>query len=489
MWQVAGAGWQTLVQLGASAILARLLMPADYGMVGMAMLVQNFVRRLACLGSGAGVIAKRDVTQTDLSTSFWLALGIQTGMFAIAFAAAPLAEVFFAAPGLTWVLRAMSFTFVLNGLSNVSGTLLTKELRFGAIKVIESVSIVLQSIAAILLAWLLGWGYWALVSGLLFSTAVGAAAKLVLARWRPSLTFSRESFRYMFRFGANEFGSSVVSYFHANLDYVVVGKMLGQSVLGLYEFAFRIPHLLRDRLAHPVGLVLFPTLAKAGLSDERLAAGYVKTVKYIAIIIFPLLAGLAALAYPAVAVLWGEKWLRIVVPLKILCLSAAIRSVMSPIGSVFLCKGRPDIPFKFALATLVVTGGSVLGLGMAFGLEGVALGMLASLAPVAIQVWLAFRLMNQPTSRMVRGLSAPTMAAAACGGAASAAAWIVSILGGHVAVQLVGGVACGGLTYLAMIRLVFPDTFEDVVSTVRIILSRRQVGRIPPAAEGDQTAE
>lgn len=475
LWQLVGAGAQTVIQLGASAVLARVLFPSDFGIMGMALLAQSLVGRMGALGTSAGLIAKKDVTQEDLSTAFWTGVAVHGTLFALAFAGAPLAALFFETPSVTWVLRAMSFTFLFTAAGSVSGAILRKRLQFGGLKAIEVAAFALQSALAIVFAVVFGLGYWSLVCAMLIAGFGQTAAGILYARWRPSLRFSRSSFRFMFRYGINELGSSVVQYFQYNTDYILVGRILGPGLLGLYEFAYRIPHMLLDRLALPVGSVLFPALSKVQTDDERLAGGYIKAAKYIAIIVFPLLGGLAALAHPAVAVLWGEKWLPIVLPLQVLCLSAAIRCVMTSSAAIFLCRNRPDLPFKFGLGQMALTFAAVGALGYAFGLNGVALGMVISTGASVYVTYFALRMVHCPFRRLFRALWGPLAATVGC--VAAAAGMRLSGEALHLPDWgiLASSVPVGALAYIGILVVWFPDQVKEVWATVRLTLGKPAV--------------
>ena len=474
LWQLLGGGWQTVVQLGASAVLARVLEPRDFGIMGMAVLARGLIARMGLLSAGAGVIAKKDVSQDDLSTAFWMRATLQFVMFIITFATASLVARFFNCPELTAVMRAVSFLFFFTAISATPATLLRKELRFGTVKIIEGAEFALQSGATIVFAVVFDQGYWALVEGMLIGRAVGSIATVVCARWLPSFRFSRESFRYMFRYAINGLGATLVFYVHANIDYLLVGKILGPVSLGFYEYAFRIPHMILNRVSRPVGAVLFPTLAKTRQSDERLAAGFCKMARYTAMIIFPLLGGLAVVARPAIIVLWSAKWLPITLPLQVLCLRSALISVLGPIGSVFLCKDRPDIPFKFGLCTLAFTFCAVGGLGWAFGIIGVASGMLVSVLPHLVLLRIAFGMLRMPVGKFFRSLVPPLVSAVVSSAVAFATVHLLEIAGAPIAVCLMTAIVTGGLGYVGTMFWGFRETVQDVGNVIRIVIGGRR---------------
>jgi PST family polysaccharide transporter len=473
LWQLLGGLWQNFVGLGASMVLARTLFPKDFGIVGMAVLAQGLISRVGYLSSSMGLVAKSDISEEDIATAFWMSVFVQGSLFVVMFTGAPLFASFFKTPELTWVLRATSFGFLITAAGAIHSSLMAKRLQFGALQIIEGGGVALQSGVAILFAVVFHMGYWSLVLPILLGNLSMSVARIACVRWAPSLRFSRKSFRHLFRYSANSFGLSLVEYFHFNLDYILVGRLLGATVLGLYEFAYRIPHRVFNAVARPVASVLFPTLAKAQASDERLAAGYGKTVRYLSILLFPVLGGFAVVARPAVLVLWGEQWSPVVIPLQILCFASAVRCITTSIGAVFLCKNRPDIPFKISLVQLVITIIAVGGLGYFYGLVGVAAGVAVSTIPSLFAVWLAFRMTRTPLRRIRRSLAPAFVSTAVSCAAAGLSLFAMESRGYGPFPVLAVAVPAGAIGYVASLRLVFPVTLRDIWNTVRIVVGRR----------------
>ncbi len=391
IWQILGGGWQTLVRLGASVFLARALRPSDFGIFGMAILFQEFLLHIGSFGVGAGIIAKKQVTQKDLDTCFWIMLTVRFLLFLFAYFGAPIAASFFKEPRLVSVVRVVSLCFLIEVFGMIPKLILSKHLRFALINIIYAISGFLGSLVAVLLALFTDLSYWALVFSTLFSSTLINFLLLIFSKWFPGFSFDWKSFRYFSRFGFYSLGFAISNYLRQNLDYLLVGRLLGSYQLGLYEYAYRIPHLVFDRISRPVGSVIFPALSKVQDDNRKIFLGYLKATKFVVLIAFPLLFGLAAIADVLVPVMWGNQWLPIIIPLQILCFAAAIKCLFQPIGSIFYCKNRPDIPFKISLISLLFTGFSVGVLGYFYGLNGVAVGMLLPVFPSYLILQYVFR--------------------------------------------------------------------------------------------------
>jgi PST family polysaccharide transporter len=472
VWNLSSGALQTVIRLGTSTILARALTQADFGIVEMAVIARELIIRMGSIGIGYGIIAKPDADQLDLSTAFWANVFVQSLLLVIAMASAPLVAAYFKEPQLVNVFRVICLTFLFTGLSGVSASLIQKRLQFGITVLIQTGGSAVEAAGAIAmsLSFPREQRYWALVLAGIGSALLMRLATIACARWLPSFRFSWQRFRYLFRFGINNLLTQLVGYLQQYADSLLVGRLLGAFSLGLYSFASRIPNLLFDRAAQPLAGVIFPTLAKVSYSDERLAAGYVKSARYIALMVFPLLAGLAAVAHPAVAVMWGDKWLSIVPALQVLCLVAAARSVLTPAASVFLCKERPDVPFKVGLATMFTALTSVAVLGWLWGILGVALGMVVSLAPAIWNIRTAFKLLRCPLRVLMLALVPALAASAACGAVAVAAERLVRAWGRLDWLALLVAVPAGAAAYLAVLAQLFPATVREVKATARVVL-------------------
>lgn len=475
LWQILGGGWQTIVRLGASIIIARVLTPADYGVIGMALLMREFIDHLGSMTMGMGIIAKKSVTDDDLCTCFWSVAAIRFALFLITVSIAPLGGWFFNDPRVTDVVRVVSVTFLFSVLNGVSGTLLHKELKFKTINIISGVLVVLESGMAVALVLTTELGYWVLVIAMLANSFLNNCIIFIAAKWYPKFRFSRESFRYLFRFGINGLGFNITNYLKQNLDYLLVGRLLGTASLGLYEFAYRIPHLVLERISRPVGTVVFPALSKVQNDDQRLSYAYIQVVKYVSLISFPLLFGLAAVADIAVLVLWGEQWLSIITPLRLLCLCAAFRIIPQPVGAVFYCKNRPDIPFKISLFGLIWTGMAVGILSYLYGLVGTAIGMILSLLDGGYAFAIGLKMIKSPIRNLFYEILPILFSSFCCALVAYAVSYLsLTMLRMEYPIILFSSILAGGMAYLLILTIFFPQIIRDTFHTINGILFKNK---------------
>ena len=473
LWQIAGGGWQTIVRLGASTILARKLDPEDFGLFGMALLMSQMIMVLTNLGMGTGIVAKKDIDEKDLNTCFWSMVGVRALMFALAETTAPIAAVYFKEPRITAIVRVVGFNFLFTIPGVVSNTILIKELKFKYLVIIRGISTLFESTLAVILVLATNLAYWALVYPMLLATLFAECAIFFITGWRPKLIFDKERFRYLWRYGINGLVFSVFNYLSQNLDYYIVGRLLGASALGFYEFSYRIPHLVIDRISRPVGGVVFPTLAKVQDNNELIVKGYVTAVKSVILISYPLLGFLLVMAHPVVSLLWGERWLPIVNPLQILSVVAALRCIFQPLGSIYYAKQRPELPAIFSIIRTFFTGILVWFLGYYWGLIGVAYAMLLSVLPTFIFGNIAFSLCETSIYRVLKDLADPI-----CVTGLATIFLFLSNLFFHGIVEGIKLILLNGLLYciiyFTIMYFLFKGLFKEIQTNAVIIFSFRR---------------
>ncbi len=471
LWQIAGGGWQTLVRLGASIYLARALKPSDFGLFGMALLYQELLVTALSLGFGTGLIVKKELSEDDLSTAFWLSCTVRFIIFLVVFVSAPLAAHFWKEPRVEPIIRVISLTLLFQIVGMVPGTLATKHLQFKKINIIRAIAVLLESMTAIILVAFTSLTYWALVIGMMLNSLFYNVALWISSGcWLPKINFHKKSFRYLFRFGFYTWLFGITNYLKQNVDYFLVGRLLGSYQLGLYEFAYRFPHLVLDRISRPVGEVLFPTFSKVNDDNEKLFNNYVNAVKYVCLICYPILLVLAGTSDIVVPFFWGNQWLPIVAPLQILCLCAALSLLAQPMGYIFHCKNRPDVPYKISFTTLIFTVIFVGLLGYFYGILGVALGMLLSaLFSLSIVLFILTRLLNVSILRFFVLLFPIIISSFFSYLIVLAVKQILFVANFNFHITLVFSCLFGFLVYLSFISFLFPVIRKEMLRKIKLV--------------------
>ena len=403
MWSLASNITVSALSFLGTAVLARLLNPHDFGLIGMATLVIGVVQLFGNFGLGSAIVQKMDVTHEDLCTVHWANIAAGIVLMLLCIIISPLAAHFFREQSVQGVLICLAFTFIISAISSVHNTLIYKNLQMKPLAVIEVSGRVLR-IGVMLVAAYHGLNFWSIVIGMIVERIFKTIGFHYLIEWRPSWFFSWNKFKEMFRFGRNLLGGGLAGYANQNMDFIVTGRAMGADQLGYYQMAFNLPNLIRSYLCDSFGNVVFPVFSKIQDDNELLAKGFSKIVKYITLTTFPILFGLAFTTHDFILVVYGEKWLPVVVPMQILCFSAALATSYVPVGGLLNAKGRPDLAFKWGVFKLPVTVIAIL-LGVYFGgIIGVAWGMFAVDILNLILIYEVYKILKADMSEYVMAI-------------------------------------------------------------------------------------
>ncbi|MGH7540899.1 MAG: lipopolysaccharide biosynthesis protein, partial [Gemmatimonadota bacterium] len=342
-WAFVGYGGANALALVTTLVLARLLVPEDFGIVALSLSLLAVAQIVQDSGLAASLIVHRGDMRRAAATVLVFSPLVATGLYAVFFAAAPLAAAFFDEPRLTDVLRVMALVLVLRGLTVMPVALLERQMRFGPITAIELGSGIAQASTAIALAFA-GAGLWSLVGGQL---ALGVARVLLswcFAPLRPSpFEASRETLRELVRFGRHVGAANLINYGNANSQGIVIGRVLGTTALGYYTIASRLALMPVSVIGNVLGRGVFAALSRVADDPVRFRGIWLDNIKRVALLAAPAAIGLALVAEPLVLTLLGDDWERAIVPLQILALNSAVSAFSGTSGEVFQALGRPKL--------------------------------------------------------------------------------------------------------------------------------------------------
>lgn len=382
-WTFSSQMSREILQFGVSIILARLLSPKDYGIVGMSGTILGFVQIFNTFGFRSALIQKQDITDSHYSTAFWMTLAMSTSLYLVTIMASPLAAQFFKEPQLVNIITVSAFGFIVTSLNTIQLAMLEKQLDFKKITIIELTMAVCNGAVAITLA-ITGHGVWSLVWGSIAGQSVAVPLSWYMTKWRPAFNFDRGAFKELVGFGAHLTGASFINYFARNADNLIIGRVLGASALGYYTLAYNLMLKPLQYVSSNIARVLFPALSAIRDDKERTRQAYLKVVQYISIITFPMMAGLLSLAPDLIHAVYGEKWMPTVPIFQILCLLGAIQSIGTTVGIIYVSQGRADLQFKYTMIFSPIIVSSFI-IGVQWGVMGVAIGYLISSG--SIWVW------------------------------------------------------------------------------------------------------
>jgi O-antigen/teichoic acid export membrane protein len=323
-------------------VLARMLFPADFGLVSMAYLAIDFLEMFSDAGFTAAMVYRKGDVRKAADTTFAIGLIIAAVLFSVVFFGAPTVAVFFRTPQLTLVLRVLSINIIIFAFGQVHMALLVKNLAFREKMVPDLVSVVGNGVVSIAFA-LMGYGVWSLVIGKIVGTALTTVlAWIVVPWWRPRLRIDRKEAKELLGYGRHIVGSGVLIWLITNLDNTFVGRVLGEEQLGLYGFAYTQANLPATQISRIVGQVLFPAFSKIRDDAQALRGVFFRSMRYVSLASVPVSIGMIAFAKPFILTLYGGKWAQAIVPLQLLGVYGLVRAVAVNLGNMFKAGGKPQ---------------------------------------------------------------------------------------------------------------------------------------------------
>jgi len=389
-----GVRWTTVSSLGRAllqvfqiAILARLLTPADFGLVAVVAALMAILQMFSDAGVSNAIIHYQDITPTELSSLYWLNVGISTLLGLLLALLSPWVSLWYHEAELRPLFMIAALTLFVGALGQQARIVAQKNLRFADLAKVELGAALTGAVVAVALA-LLGGGAFSLIMGSLAAATSGTLlAWVYLAEgWRPKLALSATEIRRFLRFGAYIIGNNLANAFNSQVDVLLGGRLLGAQAIGLYS----VPKDFSSRLAGIINPVVtgvsLPVMAKAQADTTLLKKLYLQMMRMTASVSFPVYVALAVFAGEVVRVLLGPQWQSAVPLLRLLACWALLRSTGNPVGSLLMALGRPDLSFHWNLALLLIMAPAVW-LGSQFGLIGMAIAITLVAALLYVPNW------------------------------------------------------------------------------------------------------
>ena len=449
------------VQLLSIVVLARLLTPADFGLVAIAAAVSGFVLLFKDFGTGPALIQKRDLDEGTQSAAFWMNTAVGFALGIALLIAAPLIAHFMDAPGVTGLLLVLACTFPIAGTGIVHQALLERASRFSVIARIEIVSLCI-GFAVALLAALNGAGAYSLVLQTVTMTILTTAQLFVSSGWKPSRVRSLNRMRGLWRFSRDMLAFNVVNYFARNADALIIGKFLGAGSLGVYSLAYRAMLFPLHNLTFVATRALFPVMSRKQTELPEVASLYLRSVSVIAFFTAPLMAGLFVLREPFVDVFFGPSWHEVAGVIAWLAPIGFIQSIVSASGAVFMSLGRTTTMLRIALLSSIAHVAGFI-VGVRWGVTGVAACyFITNVIMAAPTLALVLRCLNSNASALLAAVRRPMLLSLAMGLALYAARSEVSDLQFPLFGQLSLLIAAGGALYFLLAHFLAGALERDV---------------------------
>jgi len=371
IWAFGARFFRQTINFVILAILARLLEPNDFGLLGMATVFYGLAMIFSEMGISTALIQKKDADNLHFSSVFWLNVATGILLTLLMVAISPLVAIFYGEIQLRAILSVIALNFVISSFSIVQRTIFKKQMNFKIISVCESVAIVISGVIGVYMAFT-GFGVWSLVSQMMTFTLANTVLVWMISSWRPKFVFSLNAIKDIFHFSINITAFRILNYFGRNVDYLLIGKFLGAQALGYYTLAYKLMLVPLQNFTWIVNRVMFPAYSKIQDDKERVRKAYMKVIKAISLITAPLMLGLMALAPEFVLVVFGAKWQPAILLIRILCICGFVQSIHSTLGALVQSQGKANLLLKLGIQGTFFTILAIT-IGLRWGIYGVAI--------------------------------------------------------------------------------------------------------------------
>lgn len=357
---VKGVAWSAVERFSAQGIqfvfnilIARILLPEDYGVVAMLNIFLAVSQTFIDSGFANALIRKQDRTEEDFCTVFWFNVGISVVFCLLLWIAAPAIASFYKTPLLTKITRILSLTLVIGAFGAVQGTRLSIRLDFKTRAVISIITITVMGIVGLWMA-RHGYGVWALVVQNIAGSITRTVFLWLFVKWKPKLIFSKKSFKDMFGFGSKLLVSNLIDALYNNIYTIVIAKVYEPKTLGVYNRAESFASFPSSNFYGIINSVSYPALCSIQNETERLRVSFSKFIRLSAYIVFPMMIGLAIVADPFIRVILTDKWQESIPLLQILCIVLMLYPLDALNISFPNILGRSDLYMKVLIINKII---------------------------------------------------------------------------------------------------------------------------------------
>lgn len=460
---VCGAKWSFIDNISNSGItflvgliLARLLTPAEYGIMAIIAIFIAVANSIVDSGFSNTLIRKVHIEKTDYNTVFIFNLVASVFLYILLYISAPAVGLFFKEQVLEDVLRVIGLILVVNALGLIPRTILVKKIDFKTQTKVSLISSVSSGFVGISMA-MLDWGIWSLVFQQLSRQILNTLFLWIFCKWIPVWEFSVKSFKEMFGFGYKLLLSGLLNTIYQNIYYVIIGRFYSSFQLGQYTRAEQFNTIFSSNLTSVVQRVSYPVLSSIQEEPERLREAYRRVIRITMLVTFACMFGLAAVAKPLIVILIGDKWLLTVVFLQIICFSGMLYPLHAINLNILQVKGRSDLFLKLEVIKRIIAVEPII-IGILYGIEYMLWGsVLTSLIAYFFNSYYSAELINYPALEQMKDIAPAFIVSLVV----AAFMWSLSFLDISVYIQLLIQLIVGLLLgFLFYERLQLPEYLE-----------------------------
>jgi lipopolysaccharide exporter len=452
-----------LLNFVTTLILAYLLVPEQFGLVGYCTIAIQYLDILNTAGINSALVARKEKLAEAANAAFIINVVMGIVSFGIAWLAAPLIAKYFQSAQVTDLFRLLAVVLPISGLGLVPGTLIQRKLRFKVRLIVDVARNISKGLTSILLA-LAGWGPWSLVWGQIVGECATLVLSWILADWKPSWKFEWQVTKGLLGYGSHIIIIGFAGALQDNVDYIIVGKKLGDAALGLYTMAYRIPELTIRSLNSVAASVLFPILSRTQSDAESLRRFYFGYIRYVSLFTFSFGAGLAMTSGLFVKTFMSNRWEPSILPMMLIAIALAIGSMAYTPGVLYKAINQPEILTRVNMVKLPVSI-VILLVSSRWGINGVAAGqIMVAIFAVSLETFVVSRIVRFTFRDFLQSLAPTAISAGIMAGVLRLIQIFFSPSGW---VGFVIMIVLGITVYAIAVSLISRETAVQVYATLR----------------------
>lgn len=473
---ISGLLWKLLERSGTQGIqfivqivLARLLLPSDYGMIAIVSIFIILATVFVQNGFNTALIQKKKVSDTDYSSVFYLSFVVAGLLYALLYFIAPLIARFYDQPQLVPVLRVLSLTLFFGAFNSIQNAVIARAMQFKKLFFSSLGAIVISGGVGIVIAYK-GYGVWALVAQQITNQLLITIILWATVSWRPKLLFSLSRVKGLFSFGWKLLVSSLIDRLYMNIRSLIIGKIYNTAMLGFYNRGKQFPELLVHNVNGSIQSVLLPALSQHQDNKKRVKEMVRRSISMSCFVITPVMFGLAAVAQPLVTILLTEKWLPVVPFLQIFCVAYIFWPIHTTNLQAINALGRSDIYLKLEIIKKII-GIVILLVTIPLGVYAIAVGMLLSgVIGMFINAYPNKKLLDYRYREMLKDIMPSFLLSAVMGCVVYSIQWLGLVTWLTLIIQLIVGVGI----YVLLVSLFRISSYHYLLQTLKDMRKRKQ---------------
>ena len=468
-WKLMEQGGSQGIQFIVQIVLARLLLPEDFGLIAIVTIFILLANVFVQSGFNTALIQKKDADDEDFSSVFYLSLFVAGLLYVVLFLTSPFISVFYRSPQLILILRVLSVTLFFGAFNSIQNAYVARNMMFKKLFFSSLGAIIISGTVGIATAYL-GWGVWALVAQQLTNQLAVTLILWFTVKWRPKLLFSIEKVKVLFSFGWKLLASSLINTLYMEIRSLIIGKIYIPAMLGFYDRGQQIPKVIVSNIDGAIQSVMLPALASQQDDKKRVKAMMRRAIMTSSFIMFPMMVGLAVVAEPVVKIILTDKWLPAVPFLQIFCASYSLWPIHTANLQAINALGRSDIFLKLEIIKKVI-GIIILGVSIPFGIYAIAWGVLISgVISTFINAYPNLKLLNYSYIEQWKDIM-PSLGISLVMGAV---VYTLNFLNIAVWQILMLQVFVGVVIYIGLAKVFKVESFGYLVKTTREIIEGRK---------------